>query len=64
VPKPVFDKLRADLLKALDSPDTKKRLFDQAIDIRTATPEEFVQHVRAETARWTKVVREAQIPAQ
>jgi tripartite-type tricarboxylate transporter receptor subunit TctC len=64
VPKPVFEKLRADLLKALDSAETKKRLHDQAIDIRTATPEEFVQHVRSETARWTKVVQAANIPAQ
>ncbi|MGZ5095910.1 MAG: Bug family tripartite tricarboxylate transporter substrate binding protein [Burkholderiales bacterium] len=64
VPRPVFDKLRADLLKALDSPETKKRLYDQAVDLKTATPEEFVAHVKAETARWTKVVREANIPAQ
>jgi len=64
VPKPIFDKLRADLLKALDSADTKKRLFDQAIDIRTSTPEEFVAHVRAETERWRKVVRDAKIPPE
>lgn len=63
VPKPVVDKLRTDLLKALDSADTKKRLYDQAIDLKTATPEQFVEHVKAETARWTKVVREANIPA-
>ena len=64
VPKPVFDKLRADLLKALDSPETKKRLTDQAVDVKTSTPEQFVEHVKAETLRWTKVVREANIPAQ
>jgi tripartite-type tricarboxylate transporter receptor subunit TctC len=64
VPKPIFDKLRADLLKALDSPETKRRLFDQAIDIRTSTPEEFVAHVRAETERWRKVVRDAKIPPE
>jgi tripartite-type tricarboxylate transporter receptor subunit TctC len=64
VPKPVFDKLRADLLKALDSPQTRQRLSDQGVDVKTSTPEEFVQHVRAETARWGKVVREANIPAQ
>jgi tripartite-type tricarboxylate transporter receptor subunit TctC len=64
VPKLVFDKLRADLLKALDSAETKKRLYDQAIDIRTATPDEFVQHVRSETARWIKVVQAANIPPQ
>ncbi len=64
VPKPVFDKLRADLLKALASTDVRKRLSDQGVDPKTSTPEEFVAHVRAETARWTKVVREANIPAQ
>ena len=64
VPRPIFDKLRADLLKALDSPETRKRLTDQAIDVKTSTPEQFVEHVRAETARWTKVVREANIPSQ
>jgi tripartite-type tricarboxylate transporter receptor subunit TctC len=60
----VFEKLRADLLKALDSPETRKRLADQAVDVKTATPEQFVGHVRAETARWTKVVREAKIREQ
>jgi tripartite-type tricarboxylate transporter receptor subunit TctC len=64
VPKPIFDKLRADLLKALESPDTRKRLTDQAVDVKTSTPEQFVEHVKAETVRWTKVVRDAKIPAQ
>ena len=32
VPKPIFDKLRADLLKAMDSADTKRRMFDAGID--------------------------------
>jgi len=64
VPKPIFDKLRADLLKALNSPETRKRLGDQGVDVKTSTPEEFVAHVRAETVRWAKVVREAKIPPE
>lgn len=64
VPRPIFDKLRADLIKALESPETRKRLTDQAIDVKTSTPEQFVEHVKAETARWTKVVRDANIPSQ
>ena len=64
VPKPIFDKLRADLLKALESPETRKRLTDQAVDVKTSTPEQFVEHVKAETTRWAKVVRDAKIPAQ
>jgi tripartite-type tricarboxylate transporter receptor subunit TctC len=64
IPKPVFDKLRADLLKALALPEVRKRLGDQGVDPKTSTPEEFVAHVRAETARWTRVVREANVPSQ
>jgi tripartite-type tricarboxylate transporter receptor subunit TctC len=64
VPKPVFDKLRADLLKALESPELKKRLTDQGVDVKTTTPEQFVEHVKAETARWARVVRAANIPSQ
>jgi tripartite-type tricarboxylate transporter receptor subunit TctC len=64
VQKPIFDKLRGDLLKALANPEVRKRLIDQGIEPRTSTPEEFVAHVRAETARWARVVQEANIPPQ
>jgi tripartite-type tricarboxylate transporter receptor subunit TctC len=64
VPKPVFDKLRADLLKALDSADVKKRLTEQGVDVTTSTPEAFVEHVKMETARWARVVRDAKIPPE
>lgn len=64
VPKPVFDKLRADLLKALDQPEVKKRLTDQGVDVKTSTPEEFLAHVKAETTRWARVVRAANVPSQ
>jgi tripartite-type tricarboxylate transporter receptor subunit TctC len=64
VPKPVFDKLRADLLKALGQPEVKKRLTDQGVEVKTSTPEEFLAHVKAETARWARVVQAANIPSQ
>jgi tripartite-type tricarboxylate transporter receptor subunit TctC len=64
VPKPVFDKLRADLLKALGSADVKKRLTEQGVDVKTSTPEEFVEHVKKESVRWARVVRDAKIPPE
>jgi tripartite-type tricarboxylate transporter receptor subunit TctC len=64
VPKPILSKLQADVTKALRLPMTAKRLTEQGLDVRVTTPEEFVAHVRAETQRWTKVVREANIPMQ
>jgi tripartite-type tricarboxylate transporter receptor subunit TctC len=64
VPKPVFDKLRADLLKALDAPEVRKRLTDQGVDVKTSTPEEFRAHVEKEAVRWARVVRAAKIPSE
>jgi len=64
IPKPVFDKLRKDLLAALNSAEVKKRLTDQGVEVKTSTPEQFVEHVKKETERWTRVVRAANIPSQ
>ena len=47
-----------DICKALDLPDTRKRLYDQAIDLKTATPEEFLEQLEAEH-RIKPEVREA-----
>jgi hypothetical protein len=64
LPKPVFEKLRTDLLTALGRTDVKKRLTDQGIEAKTSTPEEFVAFSRQEIARWSRVVKEAKIPEQ
>ena len=59
VPKRILAKLNADLNKVLNSPDLHQRMEDQGIEVTPSTPEQFLAHVKAETARWTKVVREA-----
>lgn len=59
VPQPVLAKLTADLQRILNDPVVRKRLEDQAVDVAPSTPEQFVAHVRAETEKWTRVVREA-----
>ena len=59
VPQPILAKLNVDLNKILNDPVVRKRLEDQAVDVIPSTPEQFVAHVRAETEKWTKVVRDA-----
>jgi len=59
VPQPILAKLNADLNRLLNDPMVRKRLEDQAVDVAPSTPEQFVAHVKAETAKWTKVVRDA-----
>ena len=62
VPQPILTKLNTDMNKLLAGP-LKKRLTDQGITVTPATPEQFAAHVKAEIAKWTKVVREAHLEA-
>jgi tripartite-type tricarboxylate transporter receptor subunit TctC len=56
-PRPVIDRLNAEFTKAAKDPEVVKRLGDQGIEAVTMTPEEFAAFIRAETARWTEVVK-------
>ena len=60
VPQPILTKLTADLHKVLAGP-LKSRLEDQGIDVTPTTPEQFVAHVKAEIAKWTKVIIAAKL---
>src|SRR5688572_22115072 len=59
VPKPILAKLAADLNRVLSSPELRKRLEDQGIEVAAASPQEFVAHVKSETAKWARVVKDA-----
>jgi tripartite-type tricarboxylate transporter receptor subunit TctC len=43
--------------KMLESPELRQRLTDQGADPASSTPEEFGALVKADFARWTKVVK-------
>jgi tripartite-type tricarboxylate transporter receptor subunit TctC len=64
LPGPLLTKLNADLVKVLQTPDLQRRLADQGIDAVSSTPSEFVAYIRSETAKWVKVVRDANIPPE
>jgi tripartite-type tricarboxylate transporter receptor subunit TctC len=60
VPQPIIAKINADMNKLLaGGTPLRKRLEEQAIDVSPASPEEFAAHVKAEIAKWTKVVKDA-----
>jgi len=58
-PKPVLDKLHAALVKVLGQPEVKKKIAEQGGDVVAETPEQFAAFIKAETAKWGKVVRES-----
>jgi tripartite-type tricarboxylate transporter receptor subunit TctC len=64
VAKPIVDKLHATLVKTLQLPETVARLAENSIEATPTSQEEFAAFIRAETERWARVVREANIPKQ
>jgi tripartite-type tricarboxylate transporter receptor subunit TctC len=63
-PRPVIDRLNAELQKALQVGAVKARLEEMGGEARGSTPEEMRAMVAAETQKWTQVVNEAKIPKQ
>ena len=64
LPQPLEAKINADLVKVLASAGLKQRLDDQGIDVQSSTPQELVNHAKAEIAKWVKVVKEANLPPE
>jgi tripartite-type tricarboxylate transporter receptor subunit TctC len=56
-PKPVVSKLNQALIAGLRSPDMRERIRAQSLDLWTSTPEEFAAVLKADLARWGKVVK-------
>lgn len=63
-PAPVLNKVHIDLIAVLNQPDLQQRFNDMVIDVAPTSREEFAQFIKAETARWARVIKEAGIPKQ
>lgn len=57
IPRPVVDKLNAELVRALRSPEMTERLKAQYLEAWPTTPEEFQKIIEADHAKWGKIVR-------
>src|SRR5215469_1837233 len=62
-PRAVVGKLHADLRRVLARDDTQKRLAGLGMVAAASSPEEFDAYIKAEIAKWGKVIRDADIKA-
>ncbi len=62
-PRPIINRLNAELVRAMHAPEMKERLASIGTDPKTSTPEEFADYIRQEIAKWGKVIREAGLKA-
>lgn len=60
-PHDVINKIHADTVKALQSPDIKQRFNELGMVPVGNTPGEFAKAMKEESARWAKVVRERKL---
>ncbi len=60
-PKPLVAHIHTDIVRALQAPDVRERFSAQGLDVVGSTPDEFAAHIKAEIARWGKVVKAAGI---
>ena len=60
----IIAKLNAEINKGIKQPDVAKRLAAEGAETVGGTPEEFGTFIKAETARWAKVLKAAGVKAQ
>jgi len=63
-PQEVMARLRAEYSKAVGDPAVRQKLIDAGVEPLTSTPEELAAYIKSETAKWAKVVKEANIKVE
>jgi tripartite-type tricarboxylate transporter receptor subunit TctC len=63
-PRPIIQRLNAELTKMMQAPEIKERLGAMGTDPLTSTPEEFGAYIKREIAKWGDVTRKAGLHAE
>ncbi len=63
-PKAVLDLLYREVIKILKMPEVKDRFQSIGVDVVGNTPDEFAAQIKAEIAKWGKVIKDANIKAE
>jgi len=58
-PRPIVDKLQAEVKRMFDTPEIAKRLGEAGLKPVASTPDELAAYQRAEIAKWAKVVKDS-----
>jgi tripartite-type tricarboxylate transporter receptor subunit TctC len=60
----VIERMNAEVGKLLNAPDTKAKLANVGLDVSTGTPAELAKFMRAESEKWGRVIKAANIRAE
>jgi tripartite-type tricarboxylate transporter receptor subunit TctC len=62
-PRLIVERLNREVVRIVQLPDVRERLTTEAFEIPTDTPELFAAYIKADVAKWAKVVKETGIKA-
>jgi len=62
-PGPIVKKLYAEAIRIMALPDIKQRVTDMGADVIANSQQQFTAQIKREVTRWSKVVKDANIPA-
>jgi tripartite-type tricarboxylate transporter receptor subunit TctC len=62
-PRDIVQILHGEITKGVQARDVREPLAGYAVEVIANTPEEFATHLRNETDKWSKVIRDANIRA-
>jgi tripartite-type tricarboxylate transporter receptor subunit TctC len=59
-PKPIVDKLNAEIVKVLKAPDARQKMQDtMGIEVVASSPEELTKLMQSEIPRWTALIKKS-----
>ena len=64
LPLELIARLQRDVSRIVNQPDNRERLINMGVDIIANSPDEFAAYLRAEIARYTKIIKDAGIKAE
>jgi len=62
-PAAIVRKLYVEAARGMALPDVKQRVLDMGADVIVSTPQQFTAQIKHEVTRWSKVIKDANIPA-
>lgn len=63
-PKPITQRLNAEIARAMKQPDVQTRLDDLGVEPAAGPPEQLAEFQKAEIAKWAKVVKAAGVKVE
>jgi len=54
-------RLNTEFVQAIQQPDVRERMNSEGVQVIGSTPDQFAEHLRRESAKWAKVIRDAKI---